>query len=57
VVTPQVTPLGALPSAHPETLLAAKLQLVGGTSVADQADAPRGLYALVPRTDSAAHAA
>lgn len=49
MVTPHVTPLGMLPSAHPETLLVAKLQLVAGTAVAAQTRTTAGLYLLGPR--------
>jgi hypothetical protein len=57
MVTPYVTPLGALPSAHPQTLPVGTLQLVGGPAAPEQAETTGGLYVLAPCADRAALAA
>lgn len=49
MVTPHVTPLGALPSAHPQILAIAHLQLVSEPSVRPHTETAAGRYASAPR--------
>jgi hypothetical protein len=57
MVTPHVTPLGALPSAHPGTLPVITLQLVGASAVSERTETTGGLYVLAQRSDRATLAA